>query len=157
MNAQDIWAGHDYAYVANKGRGVLWYENAERVQVRRLSKKKDYYASERARTMVEVVFLTNDGEPRKYYSGDPMVREIRARDIFMRWEEYEEEQERRHRQAKQIAEQQARERAAAEQRKLVLLEALENKGIDRNLVTSIDDYRVCLHRNQLERWLGINE
>lgn len=155
MNANDIWVGNDYAYKEFRGRGENWVPGASRVRALRTFKQRDYYASQRARTMVEVLFIDQDtNEPRTNWDGDPIKRSVRARDIFMRWEEYEEEKERRERERERInREAQAREEAE-QQAKVALIDKLERvAGMPRDVVTSVTPTVVYLNRSLLEEWL----
>jgi len=166
MNAIDIWVGYDYAHTDNISRGVTFYERANRVKAIRVYKEKNGYSRERATTMVEVIVCNeDDGTPKQrktwnseesaYVEGD-YTRHVRARDIFMRWDEYEHERKRRHEQRELIAQQQAEQAVKEEAAKSRLLEALEAKGIPRLTVSTISDYSVSFNRAQLERWLGID-
>lgn len=154
MNAADLWSGNHYAHTDNISRGKTFYEGANRVRVMRVFKERDY-GSERNRTMVEVHMYKDDGTPRVMVSGDPMSRTVRARDIFMRWDEYAAERNHRRDKAEEIAQQQ---QAAAEQEELhktLLLDALENKGIDRLWVNNVTDHSITLRRRDVEEWLGV--
>src|SRR5690348_16902119 len=107
MNANEIWSGNDYAHTDNISRGVNFYERANRVRAMRVFKQQppSYSYKERATTMVEVLVCdAKTGEPimrRQYANGVEReveyTRTVRARDIFMRWDEYVIEKERRDR------------------------------------------------------------
>lgn len=171
MNAGELWSGNDYAHTDNISRGVAYYPRATRVKVMRVFKVNNF-GNTKATTMVEVLVLEDDGTPKKdrWDSTKDEERTVRARDIFMRWDEYASERKHRNEKAAQIeaeaakeraarAEETERRRAAAENRKTALIEAIENKmgeGFDRLWISSISDYTVVLNRNDLERWLGVN-
>jgi hypothetical protein len=156
MNANQLWSGNDYAYSPNRGRGQSFIHGAERIRVIRTFQERDN-DSRRARTMVEGLFISNaTGKPRKAYSGDDLKRNVRARDIFMRWDEYEDEERYRDEQAEKI-EQERRERQQKDQdSKTRILEALEAKGIERTAVSSINDYGITISRHVIESWLGLD-
>jgi hypothetical protein len=155
MNANSIWSGNDYAYLAGRGRGQSFGWGAERIRAIRVYPQMNSYSSERATSMVECVALNDDGESKKAYNGDDLIRNVRARDIIQRWEDYEAEREYRKEQQEKIE----RERRAKEQQeqdaKNAIFEALEAKGIQRNAVESITDWRISFNRAELEKWLGM--
>jgi hypothetical protein len=154
MNAAELWSGNHYAHTDNISRGKTFYENANRVRVMRVFKERSY-GSERNRTMVEVHMFKDDGSPRVMISGEPMTRTVRARDIFMRWDEYVSERNHRRDKAEEIAQQAAEKEAADEVSKTKLLDALEEKGISRLWINTVDDYKITLRRRDVEEWLGV--
>lgn len=78
MQAQSIWAGHDYAWYANRPKGSNFIRHGvRRVTAIKVLKRKDY-GMERASTYVVV----QDHEAGR-------EREVRARDILSFWEDYE--------------------------------------------------------------------
>lgn len=104
MDAISIWSGFDYAHTFNISRGVEYYANANRVKVIMVYKERDA-GKARDTAYAKVTFLdTETGEP---YTGDERIRDendwsykyirdidkVRCRDIFMRWDEYEDETE----------------------------------------------------------------
>lgn len=91
MNANDLWSGQDYAYVENISRGILYYAGAHRVKVMRVYQAEMEYGRKKATTMVEVWPLDEEGNIRTRDDGTEITKSIRARQIFMRWEEYAEE------------------------------------------------------------------
>jgi translation initiation factor 2B subunit (eIF-2B alpha/beta/delta family) len=141
LNAQNIWAGHDYAYVSYRPRGVTLPKNARKVRAIKLSKEHKY-GSERATTMVEVHDYTSGRELR-----------VRARDIIDFWDSYNsqiqvwrEEQER----MKKELEAQAAERA---QDRDLILTSLRDADLDvhpRDINSTLRT--VTLSYDQL-RWL----
>ena len=102
MNANEIWSGTDYAHTDYISRGVLYYPNANRVKVLRVFKKK-LNGNTRDTTLVDVLVMNYDGQSVKqinrWVDGEYRLidyeRTVRAREIFMRWEEYEIEDRRR--------------------------------------------------------------
>jgi hypothetical protein len=162
MNANEIWSGNDYAQTDNISRGVAFYERANRVKALRVYKEippytSSYGARERATTMVEVLMLDPEtGEARKRGEED-YIRSVRARDIFMRWDEYAVEKERRDNKRNEIAAEEARIRAEEENAKAALIDKLEarfNTGFNRLMIRSINDYAIVLDRRQVEEWLN---
>jgi len=158
MNANEIWSGNDYAHTDYISRGVNFYENAHRVKAMRVYKEMPRYSSERATTMVEVMMLdVETGEPRTGSNGEPYMRNVRARDIFMRWDEYAREKKNRIEKAEQRAREARELKEAEEARKEALLVAFETKlgmrGFNRLMVRSINDYAITLDRSMVEEWL----
>ena len=86
MNAQKIWPGTDYAY-GYRHKGAPLPVNAERVKVRRLIKKPAGYGAKRDRTVVEVM-LVNDETGMPDDIDNPIIKEVRGRDILEFWDEY---------------------------------------------------------------------
>jgi hypothetical protein len=154
MNANSIWSGNDYAYLANRGRGQSFGWSAERVRAIRVYPKYGY-AAERATSMVECVVCTDDGEIKKSVAGTELIRDVRARDIISRWEDYEAERNYRKEQREKIERERQEKQAKEEQEKSRILEALETKGIERSAVSTITDYGVTINRHVLESWLGL--
>lgn len=154
MNANALWAGSDYALVESRGRNDPFNMNAQRVRVKKVFKSFQN-TRDRARTMVHVFLIDDDGKERKYSSGDPIIKEVRARDIVDHWDQYEEER------AHYIAEREKRETEALNRhredtnRKVAILDALEERGIGRTAVT-VSGGSVYINRVTLERWLGLN-
>ncbi len=155
MNGKDLWSGNDYAHTSSISRGVNYYEGASRVKVMRVWQDQRFGA-QRATTMVDVMLLADNGTP-KERDGQPITTTYRARDIFMRWDEYERERtDRRERREERAAEEQ-RARLREEQRKERLIEGLAAKGIDKLWIGSVNDYSVSLTRRYLEQWVGISD
>jgi hypothetical protein len=106
----------------------------------------------------EVQMLDDDGTVRTNSLGEPFVKEIRARDIAMRWDEYEDEREHREAERERLQreheEQQARE--AAE--KAAFIDALvEHYSIPRDAIASVDGYTIRLNRRAIEQELANSE
>lgn len=160
MNANALWAGNDYAYVEGRGRGQQYSPSAKRVRVIRVFPKKNSYYAERATTMVEAEFLTDNGEPRLWTYGQnvgqPIVREIRARDIINHWNEYAEMREYRKAQAAKIEEERQEQLRKEQRDRERVIDAIELKGIERNAVLRVSYGEVCLDRDILESWLGLD-
>jgi hypothetical protein len=155
MNANQLWAGNDYAYADYRPKGVPFVHGGKRVRVIRVYQEKDY-GSERARSMVHVLMLTDEGEPRKAYSGGDLEQKVRARDIFMRWDEYEDERTYRNEQAEKIEHERRQKEERAQNAKARLTDALEAKGIERTAISTVSDYAVTINRAVLESWLGLD-
>ena len=154
MNANDLWSGNDYAHTSNISRGVNYYEGASRVRVLRVFPENGFGAK-RATMMVDVMLIRDDGVP-KEYSGQPIERTVRARDIFMRWDEYERERKDRADRKEERAAEQQRAQLKEEQRKESILAGLEAKGIDRLWISSVNDYTINLTRHYIENWLNLD-
>jgi len=160
MNMNDIWSGSDYAHTDNISRGVAYYERANRVKAMRVYKEKADYYNSRLSTFVEVIMLNDDGTPKKMYDGvTDVTRTVRARDIFMRWEEYAAERKHRNEKREQIAQEEAAKRVSEEDKKAALIDALSQKfngDFDALWITSMNDYSVSISRHKLEEWLGVS-
>jgi hypothetical protein len=155
MNANALWAGSDYALVESRGRNDAFNMNAQRVRVKKVFKTMQG-TRDRARTMVQVFLINDDGtEHKDFYSGEAIIKEVRARDIVDHWDQYEEER------AHYVAESKKREEAELERqrentnRKVAILDALEERGIPRTAVT-VSGASVYINRYTVERWLGLN-
>lgn len=116
MDANSIWSGFEYARTQWPSRGVEYYAHADRIKVIIVYKRREP-GNQRDTAYAKVTFLdTETGEPRQksvydtktgMYVNEDDIREVRAREIFMRWDEYEDETEHR----KQQMEQEEKERA----------------------------------------------
>lgn len=155
MNLNQLWSGNDYAYYDMRGRGEVYRANARRVRVKRAYQKKQW-GNERYSGFAEVAFLKDDGTPMLNHKDEPRVEEVRARDIAMLWEDYEDE--RAHRNAERERIQREREEAAAREQaaNTTLLDCIVDRyKIPRELVTSIDNSSVRISRIGLEKELGL--
>lgn len=124
MNALSIWPGTDYAHTFNISRGVDYYPPRMTNRVKAVFVfDKQLIGNSRKSTFVKVTFLdadTGEAKMRRVWSDEKRdyeevehVDEVRARDIFMRWDEYEDETEHREQERiknEQIASQQRMER-----------------------------------------------
>lgn len=158
MNANELWSGNDYAHTDNISRGAVFYENAHRVKVMRVYKIAPGYGETRQRTMVEVHMLKDDGTPRIMVSGDPMIKQVRARDIFARWDDYAAERKHRHENRERLAAQAAEEQANDERLRSAILDELEkklNNGFNRLWITNITPSTIVLSRKHIEDWLEV--
>lgn len=158
MNLNELWSGNDYAWYEYRGKGVQYLPGAKRVKVIKTFKKRASYENERLSGYAEVMMLTDDGEPRTYSSGEHVTREVRARDILMRWDEYEQERAHREAQAEKIAREREESEAAENAKRSLLTDKLvERFGINPNLIYNITATGVHLSRRGLEEVLGIAE
>lgn len=148
MNLTALWSGNDYAYYNMRGKGEQWRPAAKRVRVLKAFKRREP-GNDRDSGFALVLFVSEDGT----LDPNAQEREIRARDIAMRWEEYEDERD--HREANRARMEADREAALAadNDRKEAILTALEAKGIKRNWINSITDYDIKLNRHVVEREL----
>lgn len=151
MNLTALWSGNDYAYYSMRGRGETWRPGATRVRVLRAYKKREI-GNERDSGYALVLRVEPDGS----VNPDAKEYEVRARDIAMRWEEYEDERD--HREANRARMEADREAAVAadNDKKERIIVVLEEKGIKRNWINSITDYDIKLNRHVIERELSIN-
>jgi hypothetical protein len=159
MNLNQLWAGEDYAYFSNRGRGENYRPGAVRVRVRR-AYQQQLPGNERMSGFARVDMFQDDGVTPKlnYFTDEPLVnQEVRARDIAMRWDEYvderdhrEAERERRTREAEEAA------RKEEEDKENLATMMVIKWGIPRNAINSISYGSVSLNRAILEGVLGIN-
>lgn len=150
MNANQLWAGSDYAHSTYLRRGDRWTENASRVRVVKVRQVRGFGA-QKASTVVDVWFVDEETEDILY---DGNTREVRARDIFMRWEEYADERDRRRSVREQRLVQEAKERAEVARKRDELYERLEKVGFRREGIVSVYDEYISINRAELERWLN---
>lgn len=80
MNAQSIWAGHEYAYYNNRPKGVNFSRHGVvRITVIKIEKVREWSGSQRATTMVKGTL--DDGR----------TVTVKARDIIGFWDDYAEQ------------------------------------------------------------------
>src|SRR6266536_5453062 len=119
MNLNQLWSGNDYVWYEWKGRGETYRRNAPRVKIVKVYKRQLSH-NERESGFAEVMLLEQDGTPRTYTDGKHITKEVRARDIAMRWDAYEEERDHREaereRQEREWQERTKRERQDREER-----------------------------------------
>jgi hypothetical protein len=147
MNLNSLWQGSDYAYYQSKGRGETYRRGALRVRVIRTFGEV-LYGNTRETGFADVLLIDEEGEPKEDDYGRHITRKVKARDIAMLWEQYEEEhadreverlerearyaeerRERDERYAKLNAERIERERINAERRAAELAEFNRQKAI----------------------------
>lgn len=181
MNLTELWSGSDFAWYQNKGRNDHYRSNASRVRIVRVFKEFASSENKKMTGYAEVLMVDDEtGEPKVHSNGNHITRQIRARDIAMRWDEYAEL--RAHREAdakKQRREYEERQRQWEEARKLEREkreneiriqrekeQAKKNKltellrlrcGITDGQISSIDGTYVILRRQALEEAFGIAE
>lgn len=166
MDAISIWSGFDYAHTFKISRGVDYYANANRVKVIMVYKERDP-GNARDTAYAKVTFLDEEsGEPigdRQVYDENNYryfnlkdVDKVRCRDIFMRWDEYEDETEVRNQEAAVQAEKQrirreAEEAAYQERKRIREAEEAERRRIieERRIVQEERDREVALEREKL--------
>lgn len=151
MKAQDLWAGHEYAYKESKPRGVETPLGASRVKVIKTERKKRSMYSERMSTVATVEFLDKEtGVTRG------VLRTVRARDIFDWWDDY----------ADRIADRQRRIDAAKEEEERAKREKLneqfhlqvalhERTGIPRSMIRFGVDGGIMLRKSEIKEWLNV--
>lgn len=156
MNLNELWAGMDYAYYEYKGRNEPYRPGVPRVKLIRGYKRREY-GNKRESGYAEVMFLDNEtGEPKTRTDGSHVVREVRARDIAMRWNEYEEERDHREAQRERLAqEQQDREAEESRMKSLITDKLVERYGIPRELIYNVTATGVHISRAALEKELGL--
>lgn len=156
MNLNELWAGYDYAYYEWKRKNEPYRRNAPRVKVIRAFKRRQY-GNERASGMVEVMLLEDDGTPKLDVEGNQRIRTVRARDIAMLWEQYEDEREHREAERERIAREQEEHEAEEQRRRQELVAAMQERwGIDPNWIYNVTESGIHLSRWAIERELGVD-
>lgn len=149
VNLGSIWSGNDYAVLEGRGRNEMFPMQARRVRAIRTFKRQEF-GNERGTGYVECHFLTDEGE---YRENPPRLREVRARDFWSFWDEYEEERDRRRRRQMEI-ERERQERLARENAdREAFLDKVESKGLPRTCITYITDNSLSINRGDFEAWL----
>lgn len=157
MNLNELWSGSDYAWFEWRGRGEVYRSNGVRVKVIRAFKRKASYENERLSGFAEVMLLDAEGNPKTNSAGEHITREVRARDLAMRWDAYEQEKQHRESQREKIAKEREEAEARENARRSLISERLvERLGISPNLIYNITDTSVQLSRKGLEGVLGID-
>lgn len=157
MNLQEIWSGTDYAWFEWKGRNEPFREKAPRVKAIRVYKKQEF-GKDRASGFVEVMMCDDDGTPKTYSNGEQIIKEVRARDIAMRWDEYADERDYRQTQAEKIERERQAVIEAEARKKSEFIDAVITKyGLPRDAISSITHATIYLNRHVLERELGFGE
>lgn len=152
MNLGSLWSGNDYALFESKGRNEHYRDRAQRVRIIRTLQESDY-GSKRARGMAEVTFLHDNGDPVKMYDGKDRVVKVRARDIAMRWEEYDDERIHRSERLAKAQEEQRLAREVDTAKRVRIIDTLEKQyGIPRDWIT-VSEYSITMSRAMVEREL----
>lgn len=180
MNLTELWSGNDYAWIKYKPRVQGYLPGATHVRIIRTLKKQASYENTKLSGYAEVLLIDEEGNPKEDSNGNHIVREVRARDIFMRWEEYVEERalvqireekaqkEREERWAqqqreyeertrKEREEREAREAAERSKKEILTNKLIEKLGINSDVIYSVSSTTVQLTRKGLEEALGIAE
>lgn len=149
MKAGDIWAGHEYAWLQDKPKGVETPMGAVCVKVVKINRKPAYYGSQRLSTYVDVELLQDFQFKRK-----GTIIEVRARDIVDHWYDYD-VRAREIRENREKAEQERTERShriKKENEDITL--AFLQKGLRVRVAGSGDVY---INRVEALVWLGLYE
>jgi hypothetical protein len=148
MKAQDLWAGHEYAYKENKARGVETPMGALRVRVIKTERRRDPW-NQRQSTYVTVEFLNK--ETGEIVGG---MSTVRARDIFDWWDDYSdriEERQRRY-EAAQAEEERIKREKLDEQATLKVKLHLRT-GIPQRMI-HFNDGALHIGQRELKEWLN---
>lgn len=154
MNSQSLWAGHDYAWIPNRGKGMTFSYSVIRVKVQKVSKHR-LYGNQNATTLVTFEVLDWDGIPNP---STDIRSGIPAREIIDFWDSYYNEHEERLNARK---EQRAQEAAAARKKQMenhAIATALVERGFDKedfNMDYSSTTY-VRIDRKALMKFLGVH-
>lgn len=153
MNLNQLWAGSDYVLYESRGRGETFRSNGVRIRIIR-AYQENRYGGERATGMAEVWVLDREGNAKKSnLYPDGIKRNVRARDIAMRWEEYE-DMLLNYEERVAAAEKVRREKEDHDAKmRVAITDFLESKGIPRLWVTSVSDSTVYLSRLDIENAL----
>lgn len=165
MNANQIYAGEEYAWYQNKPKGYT-PSGAVKVKVLSVSKRRNSW-QKNASTEVEIEVLELGTSPYSYHKVG-QTRTVPARDILDFWDDYEDEmemkrEEERLRKIRQAEEAKAREeeRRRRQTRILVLQEKVGSKLVERGLpygsVSLLGDKTVSMPLDNLLVWLGITD
>lgn len=156
MNLNELWSGNDYAWYEWRGRGEIFRYGAVRVQIIRTFKKRADYTNERLSGFAEVIILDEDGTPRTRSDGSNITREVRARDIAMRWDEYAHMKARREAERERLAKE-AEEKEAEEnrQKSLIIDTLVEKYNLPREAVYNITATGIHLNRAVIEKELNV--
>lgn len=183
MDAISIWSGFDYAHTFSISRGVEYYANANRVKVIVVYKERDA-GKARDTAYAKVKFLDEEtGEPvtddRTVYDANNYsyirladVDKVRCRDIFMRWDEYEDETEVRRQEAAIQAEKNRIEREAteaayqerrrlreeedAERRRIVIERRIQQEEVDRQAALEREKLRIAIIHGLMAKGIATN-
>ena len=158
MNLNQLWAGNDYAWYEWRSRGETYRSNGKRVRIIRAFQER-IPGNDRLSGFAEVQMLDDEGNIRLDWESNPIVKKVRARDIAMRWDEYEDE--RNHREAeKERIQREAEEKEAAEiAEKARFIDAvIEKYKFPREAIQTVGTTYITISRRMLERDLnGTNE
>lgn len=146
MNANDLWAGNDYAYTAWRQKGVF---PMDCVKVHLLGvRKRREPGNERYTAIARVQYYDNEGNLR------PQEREVRARDIIDFWEDYEAERNHRNAERDRIEnERQEAIRKESERKTKIQSTFAAKTGLD-ILDVMVDTLYVKVPIAVAERWLS---
>jgi hypothetical protein len=116
--------------------------------------QKVLFGNEKASTYVEVWDIDKDsGE----IVDETRTRSVRARDIFMHWDEYADEYERKQVQKQKQMAEQAQAKAMEARAADATLAALVALGIPEGAITSIYTWEIRLDRRLVDQALGVNQ
>lgn len=161
MNANDIWAGGEYAYFPGKGRGEHHrsseHNSVRRVRAIRVIKRKADIYNERLTAYVEVQFLNYEGEPATNKAGEEIIREVKARDIASDWDEYWNEEAIQIEKRREKQEQHERELAKQNEETELIRSRLAMRGLKTEYL-QINRYgsSICFPKEEIKRWLNIS-
>lgn len=151
MKAQDLWAGHEYAYKDGKARGVETPSGASRVKLIK-TERRQLPGNYRMSTVATVSFLNKE-------TGEALgiIKNVRARDIFDWWIDY----------ADRIADRERRANAAKEEERRIKQETLDEQnrlkvalhlrtGIPQHFIYFDNGGSMYIRKQMLKEWLNGN-
>lgn len=152
MNSQSLWAGHDYAWIPNRGKGMTFSYSVVRVKVQKVSKRR-LYGNQNASTLVTFEVLDWDGIP----NPSPDIRNgIPAREIIDFWDSYFNEHEDR---LSGYMERRAKEAQAIRTKQMenaAITTALVERGFNKDDISIEYSSYVRIDRKAMMEFLGIN-
>jgi len=149
MKAQDLWAGHEYAYVDGKPRGVETPSRASRVKMIKIERRRDPW-NQRMSTFATVEHLDKEtGEP------TGKIEVVRARDVFDWWVDYNDRViDRQRRLAAARAEERRIDQERKEESNKLKVNLHLRTGIPQNLI-GFDMYgRIIMEAESIKEWLN---
>lgn len=155
MNAQSLWAGHEYAWIPQKQKGQTKSFSVRRVRLISMTKRR-LYGNQNATTLVSFEVLDWDGVP----NPEPAIQSgIPAREIVDFWDSHWSENEEYYEGRKARIMEEAAQKRARQMEDATILAALDARGIPREHVTfpPNNSRLVYIERAQLMEWLGVTK
>jgi hypothetical protein len=171
MNAQNIYAGDEYAYSTYRPNQTF-VMRADRLRARKVERRKEFGNS---RLTAYVLGTRLDPE-----TGQDMGEvTVRARDVIDFWEDYDNERkaklrqreetdriareareqalrEREERLAQEAREREEAERLATERREALVNALIRKTGMPREAVQSVGQFSIQLDKRMMEVWLSVH-
>lgn len=149
MKASEFWAGHEYAWIPNRGKGESFSFNVRRIKVSRIMKHREY-GNRNATTTVQFELLDWDGNS----NPEPDIRTANAREILAFWDDYWSEHEERLEKYVERKREEAEQVRRNQLNTAAIKAGLIEKGFDERMFTI--SHAVTIQRKEIMRWLGID-